>query len=88
MMVSKMGALVRDLADGDIEMSTCHNAATETDFEALRKFGLILTRDLVSGEVMPMTQKFGNFLSDRQKQRIIENFPIQHTSDDITLSYD
>ncbi|WP_302608212.1 DEAD/DEAH box helicase [uncultured Bacteroides sp.] len=83
-----MGALVRDLADGDIEMSTCHDAATETDFEALRKFGLILTRDLASGKVMPVTQKFENFLSNRQKQRIIENFPIQRTSDDITLSYD
>lgn len=83
-----MGALVRDLTDGDIEMSTCHDAATETDFEALRKFGLILTRDLASGEVTPVTQKFENFLSDRQKQRIIENFPIQRTSDDITLSYD
>lgn len=83
-----MGALVRDLADGDIEMSTCHDAATETDFEALRKFGLILTRDLASGKVTPVTQKFENFLSNRQKQRIIENFPIQRTSDDITLSYD
>lgn len=36
----------------------------------------------------PVTQKFENFLSNRQKQRIIENFPIQRTSDDITLSYD
>ena len=25
-----MDALVRDLADGDIEMSSCHDAATET----------------------------------------------------------
>lgn len=83
-----MGALVRDLADGDIEMSSCHDAATETDFEALRKFGLILTRDLASGEITPVTQKFEDFLSDRQKKRIIENFPIERTSDDITLSYD
>lgn len=83
-----MSALVRDLADGDIEMSTCHDVATETDFEALRKFGLILTRDLAFGEVTPVTQKFEEYLSDRQKKRIIENFPIERTSDDITLSYD
>lgn len=83
-----MSALVRDLADGDIEMSTCHDIATETDFEALRKFGLILTRDLAFGEVTPVTQKFEEYLSDRQKKRIIENFPIERTSDDITLSYD
>lgn len=83
-----MGALVRDLADGDIEMSTCHDAATETDFEALRKFGLILTRDLASGDETPVTQKFEDYLTDRQKRRIIENFPLEHTSDDITLSYD
>lgn len=83
-----LGALVRDLADGDIEMSTCHDAATETDFAALRKFGLILTRDLASGNVTPVTQKFDSFLSDRQKKRIIENFPIERTNDDITLSYD
>ena len=83
-----MGALVRDLADGDIEMGTCHDVATETDFEALRKFGLILTRDLATGQVTPVTQKFEQFLTDRQKQRIIENFPPERTSDDITLSYD
>lgn len=83
-----MSALVRDLADGDIEMSTCHDATTETDFEALRKFGLILTRDLASGEVTPVTQKFEDYLSEKQKKRIIENFPIERTSDDITLSYD
>lgn len=83
-----MGALVRDLADGDIEMGTCHDAATETDFEALRKFGLILTRDLATGQATPVTQKFERFLTDRQKQRIIENFPPERTSDDITLSYD
>ena len=83
-----MGALVRDLADGDIEMSTCHDKAKETDFEALRKFGLILTHDLSLGQSTPVTQKFDEFLTERQKQRIIENFPKERTSNDITLSYD
>lgn len=83
-----MDALVRDLADGDIEMSSCHDAATETDFEALRKFGLIYTRDLATGDVIPVTQTFEKYVDDKQKKRIMDNFPAERTSDDITLSYD
>lgn len=83
-----MDALVRDLADGDIEMSSCHDAATETDFEALRKFGLIYTRDLATGDVTPVTQTFEKYVDDKQKKRIMDNFPAERTSDDITLSYD
>lgn len=83
-----MDALVHDLADGDIEMSSCHDAATETDFEALRKFGLIYTRDLATGDVTPITETFERYVNDRQKMRILDNFPIERTSDDITLSYD
>lgn len=83
-----MNALVRDLTDGDIEMSTCHERATEQDFEALRKFGLIYIRDLAAGENSPITQKFDEYITDKQKQRILENFPIENTSDDITISYD
>lgn len=83
-----MDALVHDLADGDIEMSSCHDAATETDFEALRKFGLIYTRDLATGDITPITETFERYVSDRQKKRILDNFPVERTSDDITLSYD
>lgn len=83
-----MGALISDLSDGDIEMSTCHEKATEKDFEALRKFGLILIRDLANGENTPVTQKFDDYLTDKQRQRIVENFPIENTSDDITISHD
>lgn len=83
-----MSALVRDLTDGDIEMNICHEKAKEQDFEALRKFGLILIRDLAEGKSSPVTQKFDEYLSDKQKQRIMENFPIENTSDDITISYD
>lgn len=83
-----MDALIRDLADGDIEMSSCHAAATETDFEALRKFGLIYTRDLATGDVTPVTETFERYVDDKQKKRILDNFPVKRTSDDITLSYD
>lgn len=83
-----MSALVKDLADGDIEMTTCHEKATEKDFEALRKFGLILIRDLANGDSTPVSQKFDEYLTEKQKQRIIENFPTEKTSDDITISHD
>ena len=83
-----MDALIRDLADGDIEMSSCHAAATETDFEALRKFGLLYTRDLATGDVTPVTETFERYVDDKQKKRILDNFPVKRTSDDITLSYD
>lgn len=83
-----MDALVKDLADGDIEMSSCHDAATETDFEALRKFGLIYTRDLAIGDITPVTETFEKYVTDKQKKRIMENFPVERTNDDITLSYD
>ena len=83
-----INALIQDLSDGDIEMSTCHDAAAETDFEALRKFGLIYTRDLATGDITPVTETFEKYIDERQKQRIIENFPVERTNDDITLSYD
>lgn len=73
---------------GDIEMSNCHEQATETDFEALRKFGLIYARDLATGDVTPISQTFDKYVDEKQRQRIIENFPIERTSEDITLSYD
>lgn len=81
-------ALIQDLSDGDIEMSTCHDAATETEFEALRKFGLIYARDLATGDITPVTETFEKYINEKQKQRIRENFPVERTSDDITLSYD
>lgn len=83
-----MSALVKDLADGDIEMTTCHEKATEKDFEALRKFYFILIRDLANGDSTPVSQKFDEYLTEKQKQRIIENFPTEKTSDDITISHD
>lgn len=83
-----MKALIHDLADGDIEMSSCHDAATGTDFDALRKFGLIYTRDLATGDVTPVTETFEKYVNDKQKKRIMDNFPVERTSDDITLSYD
>lgn len=82
------GTLVDDLAEGDVQMSKTHAAATEEDFEALRKFALILTRDLVTGETTPVTRAFVPYLNESKIQKIIDNFSQDRTNDDITLSYD
>ena len=81
-------ALVRDLVDGDIEMSRCKEEATTKDYDALRKFGLILTRDLATGESTPVSQFYSQFMTETDKEKIKAHFPEGRTSDDITLSYD
>lgn len=82
-----MDLLVKDLAEGDVELSSCHEAATEKDFEALRKFALILSRDLATDTDTPLREAFSPYLCGKE-QLIVDNFPVEKTSDDITLSYD
>ena len=80
--------LINDLVAGDVKMSQCHTASSEEDFEALRKFGLILTRDLATGAETPIKKAFEPYLDDTKIQAIQQNFPVEQTSDDITISYD
>lgn len=80
--------LVDDLVKGDIEMTQCHAEAKEKDFEALRKFALILMNDYASGEDSPITNIFNSYIDEEKKRKILENFPPEKTNDDITLSYD
>jgi len=81
-------ALIADLASGNIELSEVHRDATETDYEAIRKFGLILTRDLSVGKETPLMSKLEPYLTQEQKSQICYNFPSEKTNDDITLSFD
>lgn len=81
-------ALVDDLVAGDVEMSGCHQESTEEDYEALRKFALILTRDISTGTTSPVTEAFRPYLDESAVRSIQEHFPESKTSDDITLSYD
>lgn len=80
--------LVDDLVKGDIEMTQCHAEAKEKDFEALRKFALILMNDYAAGEDSPVTHIFDDYVEPEKKRKIIEDFPLEKTNDDITLSYD
>lgn len=80
--------LVEDMVSGDVEMSQTHTVATEEDFEALRKFALIFTRDLATGNNTPITQAFAPYLDEQKISEIKKHFPEEKTNDDITLSYD
>lgn len=80
--------VIKDLVNGDISLTGSHEAAKEKDFEALRKFALILTRDIALDVDTPIRSVFSEHLTPEQEQIIRENFPAIKTSDDITLSYD
>jgi len=81
--------IVDDLIEGDVELSKCQ-ASSGSDYEGLRKFALILTRDIATDRDTPVRRAFiESEVLDSDKERIIkENFPIDKTNDDITLSYD
>jgi hypothetical protein len=85
---SHIPALVNDLIKGDIEMSACRTEAADKDFDALRKFALIIINDYASGIDSPLTEMFENYVTSEQKSSIMSNFPLEKTSNDITLSYD
>ena len=80
--------LIEDLSRGDVEMTESHEASTETDFSAVRKFALILTNDIAADRMTPVRQAFEPYLDQQKIADIRRNFPAEKTSDDITLSYD
>ena len=85
---SHFPALVKDLVKGDIEMTNCRSEATDKDFDALRKMALIIMNDYASGVDSPLTEMFEGYVTPNQKAVIKSNFPLEKTSNDITLSYD
>lgn len=80
--------VVADLVDGDISLEKSRAATTDKDYEALRKFALILTRDIAMDISTPVREMFKEVMTPEAEQKIKENFPIVKTSDDITLSHD
>ena len=73
-------ALVKDLVKGDIEMTTCHSEATDKDFDALRKFALIIMNDYAAGVDSPLTEMFEDYVTPEEKTAIKKNFPSEKTS--------
>ena len=46
---------ISDLIKGDMELTECHEKkSSEQDYEAIRKFSMILTRDIAIGNVSPI----------------------------------
>lgn len=83
-----LNLVIDDLVRGDIELTTVREAATAKDFEALRKFAMILTKDIAEDISTPIREAFSPFLNEQKEYRIRESFPIERTSDDISFSYD
>lgn len=80
--------VIEDLIHGDFELKSTFEAAKERDFEALRNFSMILTRDIAKDEESPVKLAFAKYLSPDNIALIKKFFPVEKTSDDITLSYD
>jgi len=83
-----LSLVIDDLIRGDIELTTVREATTSKDFEALRKFAMILTKDIAEGISTPIREAFSPFLDEYKEYKIREIFPIEKTSDDINFSYD
>lgn len=82
---------IKDLVKGDMELTECHSKKdSEQDYEAIRKFSMILTRDIAVGNDSPIITAFmkSGALDYNSINLIREKFPIAKTSDDITISYD
>lgn len=84
----RFATVVADLVDGDISLEKSRTATTDKDYEALRKFALILTRDIAMDISTPIREMFKEVMTPEAEQKIKENFPIVKTSDDISLSHD
>lgn len=83
-----LSLVVDDLARGDMELTKVREAATEKDFDALRKFAMIFTKDIAEDNITPIREAFSSLLDEESEYKIKENFPVEKTSDDINFSYD
>lgn len=83
-----LSLVVDDLARGDMELTKVREAATEKDFDALRKFAMIFTKDIAEDNITPIREAFSSLLNEESEYKIKENFPVEKTSDDINFSYD
>lgn len=81
--------IVEDLVEGEVELPKCQESAPG-NYEGLRKFALILARDIALDQDTPVRRAFLESEElDAEKEKIIrEKFPETKTNDDITLSYD
>lgn len=81
--------IVEDLVEGEVELPKCQGA-NHGNYEGLRKFALILARDIALDQDTPVRRAFldSEALNEEKEQLIKKNFPVEKTDDDITMSYD
>ena len=80
--------MVSDLAAGDTTLPTVKARATREEYDTVRKMSLILTRDIATDDYSPLRKETEGYISDAQLVDIRNNYPIDKTNDDITLSND
>ena len=86
--VAQRKAVITHLARGDIQMQECIENETDEDYNAMRKFALIVAHDVVTGQDTPTLEAFSEWLTPDNIRGICTHFWGNRTSDDITLSYD
>ncbi|MBR5179845.1 MAG: DEAD/DEAH box helicase [Lachnospiraceae bacterium] len=81
--------IVEDLVEGEVELPKCQEA-NPGNYEGLRKFALILARDIALDQDTPVRRAFldSEALNEEKEKLIKQNFPVEKTDDDITMSYD
>jgi len=85
-----MKKMVEDLSNGDTRLSSVMDDkhVSREEYDAVRKFSLILSRDIASDTASPLVQETSEYMSSSQFEQIKANYPLEKTNDDITLSYD
>ena len=85
-----MKKMVEDLSNGDTRLSSIMDDkhVSREEYDAVRKFSLILARDIASDTESPLVKETSKYMSDVQLEQIRNKYPLEKTNDDITLSYD
>lgn len=79
--------IIEHLACGDIQLKGCSEYKID-EYNAMRKFALIVAHDIVLGQNTPTVEAFHDVLTSQDKEKIQSLFGNNRTSDDITFSYD
>ncbi len=82
--------IIQSLKDGDVEFSKHPKTQNEDEYDLMRKFGLILLKDINENNESLVKQEFARFLSADDEQKIKAAFAErkQHIDDNINLSVD
>lgn len=81
-------AIVECLAKGKIELSKYPSNQPDENYALMRKFALILLRDIISNRDSLVRKEFSPFLSHEVENAIRSDFANRKTDDDINISSD